>query len=182
VQEWKRRYHSSNRPFLFFAKAFSYLTVYDGRGTTPTSERFEGAHAFILEFCNDQPKSFEQIRRGLQGSFLPGHDDGTIVPLIDVLTTLHRKRLLHKEGERYFTLALPVNPHRWHIRLATGIKFPDSFYPFTLFFLSFIHLVFGAVCARFPRIDQEQRGENCLTIFPFEGSLLSRARICRKLS
>ena len=41
VEEWKQRYHSSNRPFLF-AKALSYLTVYDGRGLTPTSERFEG--------------------------------------------------------------------------------------------------------------------------------------------
>ena len=70
VQEWKSRYHSSNRPFLFFAKALSYLTVYDGRGTTPTSERFEGPHAFVLEFCNDQAKSFEQIRKGLQESFL----------------------------------------------------------------------------------------------------------------
>jgi ribosomal peptide maturation radical SAM protein 1 len=112
VQEWKSRYHSSNRPFLFFAKALSYLTVYDGRGTTPTSERFEGPHAFVLEFCNDQPKSFEQIRKGLQESFLPESDENIIVPLNDVLTTLHAKRLLHEEGGRYFTLALPVNPHR----------------------------------------------------------------------
>ena len=112
VQEWKHRYHSPNRPFLFFAKALSYLTVYDGRGTSPTSERFEGPSAFILEFCNEQPKSFEQIRKGLQDSSLSGSDEAVMVPLVDILTSLRGKRLLHEEGGRYFTLALPVNPHR----------------------------------------------------------------------
>ena len=111
VQEWKRRYHSNDRPFLYFAKALSYLTVYDGRGSTPTSERFEGQPAFILEFCNEQPKSFEQIRKGLQNCFLPGTDDCPVVPLVDILRALLEKRLLHEEGGRYFTLALPVNPH-----------------------------------------------------------------------
>lgn len=112
VEERKHRYHSSNRPFLFFAKALSYLTVYDGRGLTPTSERFEGPQAFILGFCNEQPKSVEQIRKGLQDCSLPGSEEAIIMPLADILTTLQGKRLLHKEGGRYFTLALPVNPHR----------------------------------------------------------------------
>jgi hypothetical protein len=112
VQEWKRRYHSPNRPFLFFAKAPSYLTVYDGRGSTPTSERFEGPHAFILEFCNDQSKSLEQIRKGLQDSALHVAERDRIPTLVDILTMLRGKRLLHEEGGRYFTLALPVNPHR----------------------------------------------------------------------
>ena len=111
VQEWKQRYASPNRPFLFFSKAPSYLTVYDGRGPTPTSERFDGPPAFILEFCNDQGKSFEQIRKGLQESIISETDDA-IHPLADLLTSLCRKRLLYEEGNRYFTLALPMNPHR----------------------------------------------------------------------
>lgn len=112
VDEWKQRYHSSNRPFLFFAKALSYLTVYDGRGLTPTSERFEGPQAFILEFCNEQPKSVEQIRKALQGCSFSGSEEDILVPITDILTTLQGKRLLHEERGRYFTLALPVNPHR----------------------------------------------------------------------
>ena len=111
VQEWKERYHSSNRPFLFFSKALSYLTVYDGRGASPTSERFDQPYAFILEFCNDQAKSFEQIRKGLQDQSHTGSDQ-EIQPLADLLTSLQKKRLLYEEGGRYFTLALPVNPHR----------------------------------------------------------------------
>jgi hypothetical protein len=111
VREWKERYHSANRPFLFFSKALSYLTVYDGRGASPTSERFDHSYAFILEFCNDQAKSFEQIRQGLQDQ--PGPvSDQEIQPLADLLTTLQNKRILYEEGGRYFTLALPVNPYR----------------------------------------------------------------------
>ncbi len=111
VQEWKSRYGSPNRPFLYFSKALSYLTVFDGRKPTPTSERFDGTFGFILEFCNDQPKSFEQIRKGLQehGS---SPIDQSIQPLADVLQVLTGKRLLYEEGGRFFTLALPVNPHR----------------------------------------------------------------------
>jgi ribosomal peptide maturation radical SAM protein 1 len=111
VQEWKERYHSSNRPFLFFSKALSYLTVYDGRGASPTSERFDEPYAFILEFCHDQAKTFEQIRKGLQDQSHTGSDQ-EILPLADLLTSLQKKRLLYEEGGRYFTLALPVNPHR----------------------------------------------------------------------
>jgi ribosomal peptide maturation radical SAM protein 1 len=111
VREWKERYHSPNRPFLFFSKALSYLTVYDGRGTNPTSERFDQPFAFILEFCNDQPKSFEQIRKGLQDQ-PHTRSDQEIQPLADLLTALQAKHLLYQEGGRYFTLALPVNPHR----------------------------------------------------------------------
>ncbi len=111
VREWKERYHSANRPFLFFSKALSYLTVYDGRGSTPTSERFDHPYDFILEYCNDQAKSFEQIRKGLQDQPATGSDQ-EIQPLADLLTTLQNKHLLYEEGGRYFTLALPVNPHR----------------------------------------------------------------------
>ena len=111
VRDWKERYHSANRPFLFFSKAMSYLTVYDGRGSTPTSERFDHPYAFILEYCNDQAKSFEQIRKGLQNQPETGSSQ-KIQPLADLLITLQNKHLLYEEGGRYFTLALPVNPHR----------------------------------------------------------------------
>ncbi len=112
VQEWKERYHSPNQPFLFFSKALSYLTVYDGRGAHPTSERFDQPHAFILEYCNDQPKSFEQIRKGLHGQPFLAQSNQEIQPLAELIATLQNKRLLYEEGGRYFTLALPINPHR----------------------------------------------------------------------
>ncbi len=111
IREWKERYHSSNRPFLFFSKALSYLTVYDGRGESPTSERFDEPYAFVLEFCNDQPKTFEQIRKGLQ-EIGPYSSNQAILPLADVLQVLTGKRLLFEDNGRFFTLALPVNPHR----------------------------------------------------------------------
>ena len=111
IRKWKERYHSSNRPFLFFSKALSYLTVYDGRGESPTSERFDEPYAFILEFCNDQPRTFEQLRKGLQETG-PYSSNQAISPLADALQVLTGKRLLYEENGRFFTLALPVNPHR----------------------------------------------------------------------
>ncbi|MDX1412484.1 MAG: RiPP maturation radical SAM protein 1, partial [Nitrospirales bacterium] len=91
-------------------KALSYLTVFDGRHHTPRSERFEGGLAFIIEFCNDQPKTFEQIRKGLQEATVSSSEK--IQPLADMLTLLKGKRFIHEEGGRFFTLALPVNPYR----------------------------------------------------------------------
>ncbi len=112
VDDWKQRYHSPNRPFLYFAKSLSYLTVFDGRHSTPTSERFDGASAYILEFCNDQPRSLEQIAQGLQDSGLLAAANTSIHSLTPLLQHLQTKRLLYAEGPRFFSLALPVNPHR----------------------------------------------------------------------
>ena len=109
VNEWKARYFSDNRPFLFYAKAMSYVTVYDGRNLIPTSERFDWPAAFILEFCNETPKTFEQIRKFLQQESVQTSD--SIVPIKDIVTSLVSKLILHEENGRYFTLALPVNPH-----------------------------------------------------------------------
>jgi ribosomal peptide maturation radical SAM protein 1 len=110
VNEWKARYFSENRPFLFYAKALSYLTVYEGRFGTPTSERFDQPGAFIIEFCNEIPRTFDQIRKAVQVEQSQTMSEG-LPPLKDIVTSLVRKRLLYEEKERYLTLALPVNPN-----------------------------------------------------------------------
>ena len=108
VQEWRARYFSQDRPFLFYSKAMSYVTVYDGRTDHPTSERFDWPFSFVIEYCNETPKTLEQIRRA-------SADDPAALPTdtsIDaVVATLTDKRILVEDKGRYFTLALPVNPH-----------------------------------------------------------------------
>ncbi|RMH10094.1 MAG: RiPP maturation radical SAM protein 1 [Nitrospirae bacterium] len=108
VHEWKARFFSPNRPFLYYAKAPSYITVYDGRTDTPTSERFDGPAAFVIEYCNEIPKTQEQMRRALNEQ---GEGPTTHQALDAILTTLLAKRILYEGHGRYFTLALPVNPH-----------------------------------------------------------------------
>ena len=110
VQSWRTQYFSDNRPFLFYAKALSYVTVYEGRFGAPTSERFDQPGAFVIEFCNDTPKTLEHIRRALQNEQLPTTSH-TITPLKDVVDSLVKQRILYEEKGRYLTLALPVNPH-----------------------------------------------------------------------
>ena len=108
VQEWRARYFSQDRPFLFYAKAMSYVTVYDGRTDRPTSERFDWPLAFVIEYCNEAPKTLEQIRRA-------SADDPAALTsatsIDDAVTTLATKRILVEDKGRFLTLALPVNPH-----------------------------------------------------------------------
>ena len=110
VNEWRSLYFSENRPFLYFAKALSYITVYEGRFGTPVSERFDQPEAFIIEFCNEGPRTLDQIRKALQVEQFQSMSEG-LTPLKDIVTSLVKKRLLYEEKDRYLTLALPVNPH-----------------------------------------------------------------------
>ena len=108
VQEWRARYFSQDRPFLFYAKAMSYVTVYDGRTDQPTSERFDWPFSFVIEYCNEVPKTLEQIRRASADD--PAAST-TATSIDDAVATLAAKRILVEDKGRYFTLALPVNPH-----------------------------------------------------------------------
>ena len=108
VQEWRARYFSQDRPFLFYSKAMSYVTVYDGRTDHPTSERFDWPFSFVIEYCNEVPKTLEQIRRASADDPAALHTETSID---DAVATLAAKRILVEDKGRYFTLALPVNPH-----------------------------------------------------------------------
>ncbi len=105
--EWKRRHASDDKPFLLYAKAIDFVTVFDGRSEQPHKERYDWPHAFIIDFCNEAPKYLDQLKTGVQehsqeGSF----DDGEVEQAVHDLL---RKRMLYEESQRYFTLALPVN-------------------------------------------------------------------------
>ncbi len=110
VQEWRRRHASPDKPFLFYAKAMRYVTIYDGRGSgAPTRERYDGPAAFIIESCNEAPQSVDQIRSGLESA---GHwHSPEASSLQQVLDYLVSKRILYAEKGKYFTLALPMNPN-----------------------------------------------------------------------
>jgi len=108
VMEWRSRYFSDNRPFLFYAKAMSYVTVYDGRTQHPTSERFDWPFSFIMEYCNEAPKTLDHIRRAAEETSPPSK---SVSDIETAIATLVAKRLLVEDKGRYFTLALPVNPN-----------------------------------------------------------------------
>lgn len=114
VREWKDRYFSGNRPFLYYAKSLSYITVYDGRQAQPVSERFDWPEATVIEACNELPKTLAQLQRLLTDD--PQHQKHPSCPVTEatlqlLLDSLVAKRLLYEENGRYFTLALPMNPY-----------------------------------------------------------------------
>jgi len=103
VKDWQRRHAGGDKPFLYYSKAPSYVTVYDGRGVTPAAERFDWPEAGIIELCNEQPKSEEQLREAFDEM---GRDAAGLTAALERLVT---KRLLYTEKRKYLTLALPMN-------------------------------------------------------------------------
>lgn len=108
VAEWKRRVQSEYIPFLFFTKSIDFVTVYDGRSREmPTKTHFSGPAAWAILFCNEGPKSVEQIRSHIKEKW---GQKAEIDRTEDVVQDLEKRRLLFGENGRFLTLALPHNP------------------------------------------------------------------------
>ena len=109
VHEWQRRYASDDKPFLYYSKAMRYVTVYDGRNPgSPTRERFDWPASFIIEYCNEAPKSAEQIRGALQAREPQAGDSADAIAAL--LAQLTAKRIMYEEKGKYLTLAIPEHP------------------------------------------------------------------------
>ncbi|MBI5745951.1 MAG: RiPP maturation radical SAM protein 1 [Nitrospirae bacterium] len=109
VAEWKRRVQSDDIPFLFFMKSIEFVTVYDGREKgKPVKTHFIGPAAWIILFCNESPRSLEEIRLHIKEK---GGQEGEITQIESIIQDLEKRRLLFGEKGRYLTLALPHNSH-----------------------------------------------------------------------
>ncbi|MGQ0811583.1 MAG: RiPP maturation radical SAM C-methyltransferase [Nitrospiraceae bacterium] len=110
VQEWRRRHASDDKPFLYYSKAMRYITVYDGRTPgAPRRERFDWPAAFIIEFCNEMPKTAEHVRNGLRA--IEEQEEYSIDRIDALLSQLTGQRILYEEKGKYFTLAIPEHPY-----------------------------------------------------------------------
>lgn len=110
IGEWQRRHASSDRPFLYFSKAPSFVTVYDGRqADRPMRYRFDGASAWVIEACNEQARTADQIVAGWNAAH-PGETIGATA-VAAACADLIEKRILYEERGKYFTLAIPENPY-----------------------------------------------------------------------
>ena len=110
VGEWQRRAASSDRPFLYYSKAFDYVTVYDGRNpAAPTRERFDAPASWVIDLCNEAPKSADQLQKAVADQ--TGLSDADVLQLSKILATLTAKRILYEERGKYFTLAIPEHPY-----------------------------------------------------------------------
>jgi hypothetical protein len=109
VGAWKRLHASTDRPFLYYAKAMDYITVYDGRNPkAPIRHRFDWPEAGIIEACNETAKSEEQLRAILTDRRERSCSASQVTDAVAFLTA---RRILYEERGRYFTLAIPENPY-----------------------------------------------------------------------
>ena len=109
MEEWQRRAASADKPFLYYSKAFDYVTVYDGRMAAPTRERFDWPASLFIDVCNEAPKSLDQLRRALREQ--RDTDDVPEAVMQESLARLTAKRILYEERGKYFTLAIPEHPY-----------------------------------------------------------------------
>jgi hypothetical protein len=110
TDDWKRRYTSAEKPFLYYVKGMGFVTVYDGRTEgAPIRKRYDGAAARIIEFCNEAPKTFELVRQDAGAHSAPGSISPEAIQ--QSLTELVADRILYEEKGKYFTLAIPANPY-----------------------------------------------------------------------
>ncbi|MDH5642414.1 MAG: RiPP maturation radical SAM protein 1, partial [Nitrospira sp.] len=107
IEGWQRMYRSVDKPFLYYSKAPSYITVYDGRSPkSPVRRRYDGLAALVIELCNEAAKSAEQIRTAVASR--ADCRDEVLSPILNSLTI---QRVLYEERGKYFTLAVPENPY-----------------------------------------------------------------------
>ena len=105
--EWKRRHQSDQLPYLMFTKAMDFVTVYDGRSKEePVKTRFDGPPAWIILFCNESPKTLEQIRDHFSEQGLQEEEPGIVE---ESVAHLEKQGFLYGERGKYLTLALPHN-------------------------------------------------------------------------
>jgi ribosomal peptide maturation radical SAM protein 1 len=104
VQSWKAKHQSNDLPYLFFTKSMNFVTVYDDRSIgNPNKNRFEGAPAWIIVFCNESPKNMDQIKKHVEGL---GAEEGAAEKGV---LQLEKMGILYGEKGKYLTLALPHN-------------------------------------------------------------------------
>ena len=104
VQNWKAKHESNDLPYLFFTKSMNFVTVYDDRSIgNPNKNRFEGAPAWIIVFCNESPKNMDQIKKHVEGL---GAEEGAAEKGV---LQLEKMGILYGEKGKYLTLALPHN-------------------------------------------------------------------------
>ena len=109
AERWKQRHASPEKPFLYYVKGLGFITVYDGRvAGAPVRKRYDGMAARIIELCNETPRAVELIRQELH-QMKPAASSHEAVQ--QVLSELVSDAILHEERGKYFTLALPANPH-----------------------------------------------------------------------
>jgi ribosomal peptide maturation radical SAM protein 1 len=111
TNQWKRRHASGDKPFLYYVKGIGFITVYDGRWEgAPARKTYEGVAAFLIEACNEMPKTEAAIQRevSLHHEFAVFAGE----PVRQALKELVDDKILYEEKGRYFTLALPAN--RFH--------------------------------------------------------------------
>ena len=102
--EWKKRHQSDQLPFLIFTNSMDFVKIYDDRSLQSIQVKLEGAAASAFLFCNEAPKTLDQINEHLKEQNIGGEESAE-----ETIRFLEEKRLVYGERGKYLNLALPHN-------------------------------------------------------------------------
>lgn len=104
VQHWKAKWSGGQPPIFCYERGPSWLKLHDTRGPKPRSATLTGWRALAYEYCGQTARPASKVASCLAGA---GHTvaDAAIERFI---RTCLADRLMAADGDRYFSLALPM--------------------------------------------------------------------------
>lgn len=108
IEEWKAAWKKRPRPELAYQRAPDWVQVMDRRTETVAVHAFRGQEAEIFQFCSDTDRGLSSILQHLAGGEEGTVDAEEVQAALDKFCDLG---LMLREGNRYLSLALPVNQH-----------------------------------------------------------------------
>ena len=81
-----------------------FVKVYDDRSLQSIQVKLEGAVASTFLFCNEAPKTLDQINKHLKEQNIGGEESAE-----ETIRFLEEKGLVYGERGKYLNLALPHN-------------------------------------------------------------------------
>jgi ribosomal peptide maturation radical SAM protein 1 len=114
VRTWRRRYYSSERPFLIYARGIDFVEVWDSRSGAVENAILSGAAAIAFLFC-DAIRSNRQIKERVQAQCGGECSDQDVDA---ALSHLVEKGFLMQEGGSYLALAVAQSSIEGELRFA----------------------------------------------------------------
>ena len=108
LEEWRRAWERRPRPALIYQRAPDWIQLVDRRKEKVQIHAFPHLGAAISEHCGETERSVPAIAKHIRDEEGISASDDEILGALQNFCDLG---LMVQENDRYFSLALPANPH-----------------------------------------------------------------------
>lgn len=110
LRTWRENWTAGNQDVLSYRRTASAILIDEKRGTQrPGTYRITGPSAEIYEFCTDTMRTPAEVAEHLRSGSI-ARECWSAEDIRGALDAFCDKRLMLRDGDQYFSLALPANP------------------------------------------------------------------------